>query len=849
MKVYRSFALAGVGLAAIAMPAFAQNAAPPMSAQSGPPAPANADTGATADDTIIVQARRRDERLQDVPVVVNAVTAATLEKDNIHQFRDITQVVPGLSLVPNANGIGSSSSIRGVNHDVNVSGDNGTIQYYLNDAPISSDSVFQALYDVKSIDVERGPQGTLRGRAAPSGAIAITTRQPDLYEPGAYVDGTIGTHNTKNLQFGIGVPVIKDILAVRVAGIYDFNRGDRVTSINNPIQPSNDTRSLRASVRFDPVNWLTTGFSFTTLQHENIGYDQASSFSQVDSTVGSGLSNPNTSPLPFQPGSVASTPGNAVAPNYGTISPRQRLSVETRPRDGQQHFHRYDWHGQASFLGQNLIYVGSHESFGYDVKTDQDTGAYYPNLATYNQRSQTNSAVTTHEVRLQNAERLAGMFDYVVGYFRQTSAVSTVLSVPALVGLTTNATLAPGLIGTFPIPAAFVGGFNPFVVATAVSLPLSHTKEESFFGNLTVHFGDHNEISGGVRHIKYTDRGQDLFVNGALTSPATPNNGKPTIYNFTARHRFGENAMVYASTGSSWRPGGHAIGDFSQLFSSNEQNFTHTNAETSKNYEVGLKSTLLDKKVLFNITYYHQNFKDYPFRAAGNGIYYINYTTPTTPTVGQFNFISGVPVKVDGVETEIDFHPIHALSVEATVNYSKSRVGNAQIPCDLLPYNQVPNLAALQAVLPAGQHVGSCSGAGLAANFQPNWTGSVTAEYDVRLRGDIEGFVRGLATLRGASKNDPLNPYDNVGAYGLINGYVGIRNDKGGWSLMVYGKNLGNVTKILTLNGQPNSISETVVNTSNGQNSSATFVGRYGGLTVTSPREFGVNLRVAFGSH
>ncbi len=104
-------------------------------------------------------------------------------------------MVPDLSLVPNANGIGSSSSVRGVNHDVNVSADNGTIQYYLNDAPIGSDSVFQALFDVNSIDVERGPQGTLRGRAAPSGAIAITTRQPDLEEAGAFVDGTAGSHH------------------------------------------------------------------------------------------------------------------------------------------------------------------------------------------------------------------------------------------------------------------------------------------------------------------------------------------------------------------------------------------------------------------------------------------------------------------------------------------------------------------------------------------------------------------------------------------------------------------------------------------------------------------------------
>ncbi len=834
MKIYR--ALAGVALTCFTMPVFAQNAAPA----------ASTDSGATADSTIIVQARRRDERLQDVPVVVNAVTNATLEKDNIREFKDITTVVPGLSLVPNANGIGSSSSIRGVNHDVNVSADNGTIQYYLNDAPISSDSVFQALYDVDSINVERGPQGTLRGRSAPSGAIAIATHQPDLEEPGAFVDGTLGSHDAQNVQFGIGVPIIKDMLAVRVAGIYDFNRGNDVFSVNNATPPSNDTRSLRASVRFEPTDWLKSGFSFTTLQHQSIGYDGVESFGLVDPTVGSGLSNPTPG---FGTGSAFSTPGSATAPNYGTISADQRLSVETAPRNSQQSFHRYDWHLQANFAGQSLIYVGSHESFNYNVLSPQDFGGYFSSL-TNQQHTLTNSTVSTHEVRLQNSERVAGIFDYVIGFFRETSSNVTNLTEGAVVGLTTN-TVIPGIgAATVPLPAAFApGGSNPFVTNAAVSLPLSHTKEQSFYGNLTAHLPGHNEISAGVRHIDFTDHGQNLFVNGALDSPATPNNGHPTIYNVTARHRFSDTVMVYASTGTSWRPGGHAIGDFSQApFSPNEQLFTHTNPETSTNYEVGLKSALLDKKVLVDVSYYHQSYKNYPFRLAGTGTYFIDYSSPTTPTVANFNFISGVPVTVNGVEAEIDYHPNRSFSLENTINWSKSRIGNTQIPCDLLPYSQIPTLTQLQAALPAGEHLGSCSGAGLAANFQPNWSGTVTGEYDVRVRHDLEGFLRGVVAWRGASQNDPLNPYDNVSAYATINTYVGIRDVKNGWSLMFFVKNVGNVTKLMTLNGQPASLSETVVNTSNGMNSSSTFVSRYAVATITDPREFGVNLHIALGS-
>ena len=145
MMTIRKLALASVSFISLAMPAFAAEAED---------AKANAD-----DETIIVQARRRDENVQDVPQVINAVTAEQISKLNIRDVREITSVVPGLSLVSNGNGIGSSSSMRGVNHDVNVSANNGTIQYYINEVPASSNLTLQAMFDIAQISVERGPQG------------------------------------------------------------------------------------------------------------------------------------------------------------------------------------------------------------------------------------------------------------------------------------------------------------------------------------------------------------------------------------------------------------------------------------------------------------------------------------------------------------------------------------------------------------------------------------------------------------------------------------------------------------------------------------------------------------------
>src|SRR5689334_971777 len=113
-KRYISAILAAPSLLAVATTAAAQPATPtPVQAQA---------TTATGEEEIIVTARRRTESAQDVPLVVNAVTSEDLQKLNIREFKDITSVVPGLSLTQSANGIGVQSTLRGVNFDVNASG-------------------------------------------------------------------------------------------------------------------------------------------------------------------------------------------------------------------------------------------------------------------------------------------------------------------------------------------------------------------------------------------------------------------------------------------------------------------------------------------------------------------------------------------------------------------------------------------------------------------------------------------------------------------------------------------------------------------------------------------------------
>lgn len=825
MKFVRSVAFASVSLMALATPTFAQEAV------EAPEATADAEPM----NEIIVQARRRDEGLQDVPLVVNAVTAETIDKLNLRSFSEISSVVPGLQLTPTPNGIGSATSMRGVNHDVNVSAENGTVQYYRNDAPVPSAFVFQTMYDVGQIEVLRGPQGTLRGRATPSGSITLTTHKPDLSEVGGYASGTFGSGAVANLNGAMNIPVIEDMLAVRVAGLYKFDRGNRVRSINSDVDPRSETEAIRAAVRFEPTDWLRFGFLYEGMHNEGRRFDQVRSASEYD---------PDYVP-------------SANAPDYGTISLDDRLSVQNRPHLTAQTFKFYNWNAEADILGQKLVYVGSRTSQHYQSNAVRDLGNFFPD-AEAGLITDTRGTTTSHEVRLQNIDRIAGMFDYVIGYFRYHLPARTILA---------DRSLSRNVVGGSQVGPVSVREIPIF-------LPMSDPTEESFFGNVTVHLGEATELSGGLRRLHFTDSQDGMFINctpetyqaGTCTRQSgTDQHVKEnaTIYSASIKHRFNDNIMAYASTGSSWRPPVLAIGNFTRAaYTPNELAHIKLPPETSKSYEVGIKTEWFDRKLTFNLTGYHQKFKNYPYR--GGGITYININAAGAPAVGSFDFVSAVPVKVNGVEAELSFTPSSNFSFGASVNYAKSKLGNALLACTDALNNQtgavgsdgIPDTTTpeLQQMIDAygSERVAVCQGGGQSATFQPKLSGAVQAEYNRPVTDSMDGYLRGLLSWRGKSETDPNNRFDDVGAYGIFNLYGGLRAADGAWEVSLYAKNIFDTTKLVNQDDVPQFTSTSDILLNNSFQfvglGSTSFNSRYTGVIVTPPREVGVTFRLAFGS-
>ena len=187
------FAAAAPAAMAVAAPVAAQEAVA-----------ASEDSGSD----IIVTARRRDERLIDVPIAVTAISGAALEARGAIDLTDIQSVAPNVTL-ETSRGTNSTLSafIRGIGQQDPVSGFEQGVGIYLDDVYLNRpQGAVLDIYDVERIEVLRGPQGTLYGRNTIGGAVKYVTRRLPAV-PELKVRGTLGTYQQADLVVSASVPL------------------------------------------------------------------------------------------------------------------------------------------------------------------------------------------------------------------------------------------------------------------------------------------------------------------------------------------------------------------------------------------------------------------------------------------------------------------------------------------------------------------------------------------------------------------------------------------------------------------------------------------------------------------
>jgi iron complex outermembrane receptor protein len=177
-------------------------------------------------EEVVVTARKREESLQETPVAVSAFTGESMEALGMRDISDLTKVVPNVDMYSGNGTTGSGNVfIRGIGaRNTGVNFDSG-VGIYVDGVYVSrADGAILDNVDVQSVQVLRGPQGTLFGKNTTGGAILYTTNKPDE-EYGGHAQVRVGNYNKIDSQLTVNVPLIDETLLSRFSLYQTKNDG------------------------------------------------------------------------------------------------------------------------------------------------------------------------------------------------------------------------------------------------------------------------------------------------------------------------------------------------------------------------------------------------------------------------------------------------------------------------------------------------------------------------------------------------------------------------------------------------------------------------------------------------
>ena len=613
-----------------------------------------ASADASDEGEILVTARHREERAQDVPIALNVVGQQQLEATGNFTLGQVQQLVPALQVF-SFNPRNTNINIRGFGSNVAFTTDgleNG-VGVYVDQVYYGRVGTSQFdLVDLDRIEVLRGPQGTLFGKNTTAGAINISTRAPS-FTPEFTGEATLGDYDYHQVRGSLSAPIIADKLAFRLS-IADTHRDGFLYDTTTRQHPQDyDNFSVRGQLLAKPTDRLSIRL-IGDFERQRLNCCIG-----VPTRVFTSYDN-----------------GAPIANNYIdriTRAGYTPLPVDpfARRTDADSHFqanmYGYGISGQIDRdLGKAAITsITAYRHWHWDPANDGDSIG----LPVVTEAFQANrQSQVSEELRL--ASTGTNRIDYVAGLYYFWQIVRGF-------GATAYGSAAPNwFLPTVPttISGPALDGFR----APTTSNPETHSY--AAFAQGTWHVTDRLSFTGGLRFThedkegSYTQgqTGPDLSTLPAASAAAAQairNSFNPVLAFSASRHD--DSLSGTANLSYKIRPDVLVYATYSRGNQSGGLNLTAIPAgvpttvkpEKVDNYEIGLKSQFLNRTVTANLAAFWTNVRDYQTAIV---------TQSTTTTYIQY--IANIPkARARGFEADTSWSPNEFVTLSASAAYTDAR--------------------------------------------------------------------------------------------------------------------------------------------------------------------------------
>lgn len=587
-----------------------------------------ASEGAQSSDgftDIVVTARRRAERLQDVPIAVSAISGDDLASKSVVQLQDLTRTVPALNVTPG--GFGSAVprfTIRSqTQFEQLLTLDPSVGVYFADVAQARAHGVNAGFFDIASVEVLKGPQGTLFGRNTTGGAIVITPNAA-TDELGGYARMTLGNYALTTFEGAVNFPITEG-LSLRLAGRIADRKGYTRNIVSGLRFDDEDSTSWRASARWEPFD----GFTNTLV---------VNGFKSNEQGPGWRLTG-------VAPGSiVANVRGTDVATFLALVGDRRVVGSDIREKQTQAKA----W-GLSNITTIDVGAITIKNIFGYrDVHSTNRLDFDGSSLDIWPSFEQLNSNQYSNEFQILGTA-FEDKLDWILGayYFREKGDDTQRSTIK----------LAPTL--------------SQDVIRTGFVTNLS----KSLFAQGTYEILDGLSFTAGGRYTwderKFQQQGRNLLTGNCsiLTAAGTPI-AQPCIgpqyeaefgaftYTLSADYKFGPNQLVYIAHRKGYRAGGF------NLRANTVAQFQPFAPEFVRDLEIGVKADwdIGGTQLRTNIAGYYQWYSDIQRNVT---------LLPPGSNILLTTIFNAATAHVPGFEADVTWIPTKGLEISGFVANSK----------------------------------------------------------------------------------------------------------------------------------------------------------------------------------